>query len=158
MAKFPGLALRGTTYQVRKRVPEDVRNLIAAKPARWKNAVVNPGSPLSEWKSLVQGRGRTRTVRNEIVRSLKTKDLRQAKARYHDAMSEFERLFDLVRDVLGENHRAPSDYELRQLVFRQFARDDAKSDANLSSTQLDEFARDQIRETIQEDLRALAGR
>lgn len=130
MAKIPGLTRRGDVFYLRKRIPEDIRRLIADDFSIWRQLSLHPGARLSAWKSIAPKKTK---VRPFFERSLKTKDPRQAKVAYHDLSAQLEDIYQTIRAAYGGLARKPSDGNLRRLAGQYFARRDHENDLEISS-------------------------
>lgn len=134
MGKYPGLVLRGSVFQYRKRVPEDVRSLIADQPDRWRRLSVNPGAPLEKWRDLLQPDG---GVRSEVTRSLGTGDRREAQRRYLDTAREISRDFDAILSRMRAEEPTATDDNLRALASDYFASREEAIEAEINSADVD---------------------
>lgn len=150
MGKYPGLVLRGSVFYYRRRVPEDVRNGIAANRERWNRLSVNPGAPLHDWRELLQEDG---TVRGVIIRSLKTGERPEAERRYlATASSIANKLAEIVARMSAEEPIATDDH-LREIASRYYSDRTRGAEAEFGALTADQS---QIVENWREDLAAIA--
>ncbi|MCV6575963.1 MAG: site-specific integrase [Cohaesibacter sp.] len=135
MAKYPGLDTRGRIYYIRRRIPEDVRKLIIANYRKWQK-LTKPPSPLSPlWPLIVKDKARSDNpgpvetrIRREIIFSLKTETLQEAKSRYHHRSSELEDLFQSIRAAFAGFDRVADDHDLKRIAYRYFQDADLEND------------------------------
>lgn len=129
MAKIPGLTRRGNVFYLRKRVPEDIRQSIAGDFSVWQRLAMNPGSKLHSWKTLAPDR---HTIRPFFEKSLKTKELGEARIAFHDLSARLEDAFQIVRAAYAGKGRIATDNDLRRIAGEYFASADRQSDREVS--------------------------
>lgn len=146
MAKYPGLVTRNDTYQVRFRVPAYVHAAVKDNFAGWQLHLRVRGELYSKWQPLV---GKRQSLRNEVSKSLKTKDRKEAMKRYHEIAAEFEDMFQSIKFTLAGEKRVATQWDAERIAKSYFVERDT---ANASSQIKISGDRDEIWSDIVADL------
>ena len=67
-------------------------------------------------------------IRREIILSLKTETLQEAKSRYHHQSSELEDLFQSIRAAYAGFDRVADEHNLKRIAYRYFQNTDLEND------------------------------
>lgn len=147
--KYPGLSRRKSGYQLRKRLPEDVRQLMASNPSLWLSLSMNPGAPLHNWQRLCDRHG---NVSAEVTRSLGEGTAKTIAGKYHLAAAEVEEFFAFVRRAFQPFTEIPSDEKLRALASRHRNAADQDASARYSNIGMTTRDREDAAENLRDDM------
>jgi integrase len=149
MKKYPGLIRRNGSFQVRKRLPEDVRRLMTSNPDLWRSLSMNPGAPLYEWRRLCDRSG---NVSAEVSRSLGEATTKSVVGKYHAAAAEIERFFSSVRRTFQPFTETAPDLRLREMAREFLDSADRDAAAAFADIRLSSADRQNAADNIRDDM------